>query len=100
VRAVQVNEATLSPGLDGEVKTIYSAPPPLPEHPDSEDLIVNTARIVDIARSLQGYGAFVRTALAEASFRGCANTPRPGLPMSHVSLARRDEHRHPGEGSA
>jgi hypothetical protein len=69
-----------------------------PSNPFSKDFIVNTARTISTYRPLQGPG--VRVPAAMVSFRACAPALHPGLQADQARPTRRDEHRHPGEGSA
>jgi hypothetical protein len=93
-------QTTLSQGVDGVVKTIYSPPPLLIEqHFFSGRLIVKSAHIVTANRPMKGLVAFVRAAATMKSFGGCANAQHPTLPASY-QLDRDEDQVHPGEGSA
>ena len=87
-------------GVDGVVKTIYSPPPLLIEHPFfSGRPIVKSAHIVTANRPMKGLVAFVRAAAAMKSFGGCASALHLTLPTGH-QLDRDEDQLRPGEGSA
>ena len=93
-------QTTLSQGVDGVVKTIYSPPPLLIEHHSfSGRPIVKSAPIVTANRPMKRLVAFVHAAAAMKSFGGCANAQHPTLPASY-QLDRDEDQVHPGEGSA
>ena len=108
MRAMQRVQTTLSQGVDGHVKTIYSPPPLLVEHNSlSEGFIVKSRHAIRTNRPMKGLVAFVR-----AAAMGSLDTRGVALHQSHPTSCQfghsfggwqldRDEDRmHPGEGSA
>ena len=92
-------QTTLSQGVDGVVKTIYSPLPLLIEHHFfSGRPIVKAAHIVTANRPMKGLVAFVRAA-AMKSFGGCTSALHLTLPAGY-QLDRDEDQVHPGEGSA
>jgi len=92
-------QTTLSQGVDGVVKTIYSPLPLLIEHHFfSGRPIVKSAHIVTANRPMKGLVAFVRAA-AMQSFGGCTSALHLTLPAGY-QLDRNEDQVHPGEGSA
>ena len=96
-------QTTLSQGVDGVVKTIYSPPPLLIEHHlFSGRPIVKSAHIVTANRPMKGLVRFVRAfpmTAAMQSFGGCASALHLTLPAGY-QLDRDEDQVHPGEGSA
>ena len=93
-------QTTLSQGVDGAVKTIYSPPPLLIEHHFFLGRpIVKSAHIVTANRPMKGLVAFVCAAAAMKSFGGCTSALHLTLPAGY-QLDRDEDQVHPGEGSA
>ena len=96
-------QTTLSPGVDGEVKTIYSPLPLLIEHHFLAGRpIVKSAHIVTANRPMNGLVAFVPAfpmAAAMKSFGGCTSALHLTLPAGY-QLDRDEDQVHPGEGGA
>ena len=91
---------SLSQGVDGAVKTIYSPPPLLIEHNvSSKGFIVKSKHVVRTTRPMKGLVAFVRAA-AMKSFGGCPSALHLSLTASYRQLDRNEVQVHPGEGSA
>ncbi|HSW06595.1 hypothetical protein [Aquabacterium sp.] len=93
-------QTSLSQGVDGWVKTIYSPPPLLIEHNFfSGGFIVKSADVVTSNRPVHGVVVFVRAAAAMKSFGGYASALHLSLPAG-CQLDRDEDQMHPGEGSA
>ena len=97
-------QTTLSQGVDGAVKTIYSPLPLLIEHHFFLGRpIVKSAHIVTANRPMKGLVAFVCAfpmTAAMQSFGGRTSAPHLTLPASYQQLDRNEDRVHPGEGSA
>ena len=95
--------------LDGEVKSLYSAPPSLqpmrqPEtrrNPISEEFIVKrSGHIVIRSLPLSGQRAFVRAAFGRACAVVTMNERHPAESRRPTWSLGNEDHMHPGEGGA
>ena len=94
-------QATLSQGVDGAVKTIYSPLPLLIEHHFfSGRPIVKSAHIVTANRPMKGLVAFVCARSAMKPFGYDMDALPLALPMSLQWLDRHEERAYPVEGVA
>jgi hypothetical protein len=94
---------TLSQGLDGKVKTIYSPLPCAHRATFFESFIVKSAHLITSNQPEMGGFAFVPGLPMTASMKpwaGRTNALHLGLPTSFRGLDRHEDPMPPGEGSA
>ena len=92
--------ASLSPGVDEGVKTLYSPPPlPLGAVHATQGFIVKTRHIATTHRPPLGLVAFVRAAAMQLAV-ACDAAIGLDSPSSYRWLDRAENQVHPGEGGA